>query len=100
MLSGTYVTDEESADVSTVIGTLQDTISDHGHATFEVPALPGSAIQEANIAITSTSTNLQGSLRVGLRVDSTGRIVITDPPPQDSKTQVQVSGKSLVISVP
>jgi hypothetical protein len=100
VLSGTYVTDQDAPDTPVAIGTLQDTVPEHGHATFQIPAVAGAVLEECEIHITSSSTNLVGALTLGLRADAAGQVTITGPPAADSKIQAEISGKNLVVTVP
>ena len=100
VLSGTYVIEQDAPDMVTTIGTLQDTVPEHGHATFQIPATEGAVLQECELHITSTSTNLVGNLTLSLNVDAKGQVAITKSEPADSKILAQVSGNNLIVTLP
>ncbi len=100
VLSGTYVIDQDASDERVVIGTLQDTVPEGGRAKFAIPVAQGAILQSCEIRVTSTSTNLLGSLTLGLRVDEKDQVWIASPPPADSKIQATISGKDLFVTVP
>jgi hypothetical protein len=100
VLSGTYVIDQDAPDTAATIGTLQDTVPQHGHATFQIPAAEGAVLQGCELHITSTSTNLVGNLMLSLSVGVGGQVTITKSEPADSKIQAQVSGNKLVVTLP
>jgi len=100
VLSGTYMIDQDAPETATTIGTLQDTVREHGRATFQIPATEGAVLQGCELHITSTSTNLVGNLTLSLSVGVGGQVTITKSEPADSKIQAQVSGNKLVVILP
>jgi hypothetical protein len=100
VLSGTYLIDQDAPDTSTTIGTLQDTVPEHGQTTFLIPATEGVVLQECELHITSTSTNLAANLTLSLSAAATGQVALTKSEPTDSKIQAQVSGKNLLVTLP
>jgi hypothetical protein len=100
VLSGTYAIDQDAPDTATTIGTLQDTVPEHGQATFQIPATKGAVLQGCELHITSTSTNLVGNLTLGLSAGAGGQVTITKSEPADSKIQAQISGDNLVVTLP
>jgi hypothetical protein len=100
VLSGTYVIDQAAPETPTVIATFQDTVAEHGHATFQIPVGEGGMLQECELRITGTSSNLVNSLTLALRVDTSGQVTIADPPTAGADIRAQVSGKNLVVTVP
>lgn len=100
VLGGTYVTDQDAPDERVVLGTFQDTVPEGGQAKFEIPIIVGAILQSCDIVVTSTATNLVRSVKLGLRVGDSGQVLITTPPPTESKLKATISGKDLVITVP
>jgi hypothetical protein len=100
VLSGTYVINQDAPDTTTTIGTLQDTLPEHGHATFKIPATEGVVLQQCELHITSTSTNLVGNLTLSLSAGAAGQVAVTKSDPPASKIQAQVSGNNLVVTLP
>jgi hypothetical protein len=100
VLSGSYVVDQDAPDTPVVVGTFQNTVPEGGQASFPIPAEQGTVLQQCELRVTSTSTNLVGSLTLDLRADEAGGVTISSPPVLDSKIHADISDKKLVVTVP